>query len=127
MKKSAGKSTGAYYTPENLVNFMVNHVYSRESGNIQHVLELSVGKRAFLNVLSHYDCNIDVVDINSQDIKEIEDTHYSNVNSYNTDFLEYIYRCEKKYDLIIGNPPYIRKKKYVPGMSGCIKKDSAGF
>lgn len=110
MKKSAGKSTGAYYTPKNLVNFMVNHVYNRESGNIQHVLEPSVGKRAFLDVLSQYDSNIEVVDINSQDIKEIDELHYPNVHSYNVDYLEYVYRCEKKYDLIIGNPPYIRIK-----------------
>ncbi|MDV0444364.1 Modification methylase Eco57IB [Methanocorpusculaceae archaeon Cs1] len=102
------KITGTFYTPLSLANYMIQYVFARHE--IQTVLEPSVGNGIFLEGLTKQACAIDVVDIDHDALNEISVKCYQNVSIINENYLEYAYACEKKYDLIIGNPPYVRKK-----------------
>lgn len=106
------KKTGSYYTPYNLVQAMVD--YLKISKSDISILEPSGGDgRVIKEILrENFIRRVDIVELINSKIeflnKEFEGN--SNVHIINTDFLEYCNSCNIKYDLIIGNPPYINKK-----------------
>lgn len=106
----SNKITGSYYTPKNLVSQMVKFISNKKCGN--HILEPSAGDGRFIGeLLKLKKFNIDSVELIESKAKNIEETYAGqNVNSINLNFLEYAQKCEKRYDLIIGNPPYIDGK-----------------
>lgn len=113
------KKTGSFYTPQSVV---YNSLKSFENSKVNdeiNILEPSVGLGAFLPQLlflvSDSDkVNIDVVDLSKDAIKTLKKALKlldipSNVkiNFYNLDFLtQYKVLNNKKYDLVITNPPY---------------------
>lgn len=76
------------------------------------ILEPSCGEGAFLDILVNK--NIDANDINSFFIDKCK-KKFPNITFYNEDFINF--DKKKKYDIIIGNPPYIRiqnlEKKFI--------------
>lgn len=112
---SEQKLRGAYYTPLQIANAMVKLCLSK---NIHTVLEPSCGDGVFLDSLKQVSIleKIDSVDAVEIEIDEANKVHnnyvnYKNVNVMNEDFFEFYSRMattKKQYDLIIGNPPYIR-------------------
>lgn len=107
--KSCNKSTGTVYTPQSLADWMISYVQKNQKYPINHILEPSAGYGVFLEKLKQFNSAVDAVEL----VKEkavIVSEQYKDVKVYNENYLEYITHCNKKYDLIIGNPPYIRKK-----------------
>lgn len=113
---SEQKLRGAYYTPMPLAEAMINFCASE---NIQTVLEPSCGDGVFLDSLKHMDLIkhinlIDAVEIEPDESQKVKKNYfqYKNVNVINDDFFKFYYHTlsdeTKKYDLILGNPPYIR-------------------
>ena len=93
---------GKVYTPEGIVDFMLSDLnISKES----LILEPSCGMGAFLQKLRLLSDNVDAFDIDEEAIEHDKKT-FINVNCKLQDFL--IFNENKKYDFIIGNPPYIR-------------------
>lgn len=105
----------AFYTNKSLLN----HIYSELPNinkNIIHVLEPSVGIGNFIPyIISKYSAAdkliIDVVDINEYSIKTLKkllklmNVPYNvKINFIVDDFL--LHKFDKKYDLVIGNPPF---------------------
>ncbi|RVU83847.1 hypothetical protein EOL70_13545 [Leucothrix sargassi] len=113
------KDTGIVYTPQYIAEFIVNRVKSKfsEKKTIK-VLEPSCGEGVFIPLVhsTFYDKKIelDVVEIDPSACKGLE--HYvssSHVNQlHNEDFISF--ETQQKYDLIIGNPPYISRKYLNP-------------
>jgi adenine-specific DNA-methyltransferase len=103
------KQTGSFYTPKSLVNFMCN--YALQRSNAITVLEPSVGDGRFIDKLTKYDCNIDAVEIDENKIAKLSRRKKNNVQLICENFIEFSLASSKEYDLIIGNPPYITKKK----------------
>lgn len=109
---TAQKLRGGYYTPEILADFIVKNI---EVGNKLNILEPSCGDGVFLESIKE---NIDISKIKRVDAIEIESIESQKVidkklgkkfNVINNDFLDYYHlNHEKKYNLILGNPPYIR-------------------
>ena len=108
------KLRGAYYTPPALANAMAGLFADK----IQlKVLEPSCGDGVFIDSLqSHSMINkitsLTAVEINASEAKKVR-VRYSknkNIEVYAEDFLGFYKRCfnKERYDLIIGNPPYIR-------------------
>lgn len=113
----------AYYTDDFLVRDIVNSL--PEINKDTSILEPSVGCGSFLfQILKKYkDCknkiNIDLFDIDNNNLdyikiilKTLKISKNIRINFYNEDFLKF--QFNKKYDLIIGNPPFgklINKKR----------------
>ena len=117
LKKNSSeqKLRGAYYTPLQLANAMVG-LFAPE--NIHTVLEPSSGDGVFLDSLKQLGlinqiASVDAVEIEPDEAQKVEKNYsnYQNVHVLNEDFLEFYSRMisgKKQYDLILGNPPYIR-------------------
>ena len=88
-----------FFTPIDLVNETLDIINNIKpiQGN---VLEPSFGDGNFINGLSKYNIELDAVEIDKKYYKT-----FNNVSTFNIDFLDY--KTNKKYDFIIGNPPYI--------------------
>ena len=110
-------STAAYYTDQEICEHMVSKLPEFNSGKkVLNVLEPSVGVGNFLPALfkKYYSCqkvNIDVIDIDPESIKVLKELISSldlpenvSINFINDDFL--LHNFNKKYDIVIGNPPY---------------------
>lgn len=111
---SEQKLRGAYYTPLQLANAMVSLVASQ---NINNVLEPSCGDGVFLDSLASLNLindipNVTAVEIEPDEAEKVCNNYIdkSNVHVLNEDFLDFYQRVygKEKYDLILGNPPYIR-------------------
>jgi len=108
------KLRGAYYTPLLLANSTLDLLNKK---NIKHVLEPSCGDGVFLdsilkNGILKKATSVTAVEIDKIEAKKVQEQYasYSNVDVLNEDFFDF-YKCSyknNKYDLIIGNPPYIR-------------------
>jgi adenine-specific DNA-methyltransferase len=112
------KSTGSYYTPQKLVEFIVNRVTQNFTEKTKlRVLEPSCGDGAFLQAFqdNNFKGNVilEAVEKNPQAIK-LAKKNTSNLNKkvklkfIQGDFLKV--KLETDYDLVVGNPPYIGRK-----------------
>ncbi len=111
---SEQKLRGAYYTPLRLANAMVS-LFVPE--NIQTVLEPSCGDGVFLDSLNSVGLMeqlsaIQAIEIENDEAIKVAERYSDkkNVNVVCEDFFDFYQRNYKKvnYDLILGNPPYIR-------------------
>ena len=121
------KENASFYTDEKVVFDIVNNLPDFK-GKVS-ILEPSVGVGNFLPYLlkryENLEIEIDVIDIDEEALKlcELISKKYTNIkiNFINEDFL--LFMPTKKYDLIIGNPPFkkiINNKKLL----SFYKKDS---
>ncbi len=112
---STQKLRGAYYTPLPLAEMMVT-LTVRGTG-CGRVLEPSCGDGVFLDALIAADMidsykSIDAVEIDKTEAEKVKERMktYKNVKVVNQDFFDF-YKGNQgsvSYDLILGNPPYIR-------------------
>ena len=116
LKKDSSKQKlrGAYYTPLQLANAMVSLVAFRD---ITNVLEPSCGDGVFIDSLASLNLlndipNVTAVEIDYGESEKVSNNYKDNGNVHvlNEDFLDFYQRVYGKqtYDLILGNPPYIR-------------------
>lgn len=113
ISKDEKKNNGIYFTPPKTIN---NNLKLLESymKDIKDVLEPSCGSCEFINTLSKKfeNLQIDGVEFNKNIYESIKPINSDKINIYHQDFLKFT--TDKKYDLIIGNPPYyVMKKKDV--------------
>jgi len=104
------KQTGSFYTPRLLVNYMVDYALNKAESPIKTVLEPSVGDGRFLDVLRKQPCEIDAIEIDLNKIKKLQGSKNDNLELICSNFIDYAMNTKQKYNLIIGNPPYISKK-----------------
>lgn len=112
---SKQKLRGAYYTPLAMADTMVKMCASKDS---QSVLEPSCGDGVFLDSLEQLGYleamkAVDAVENESGEARKVQENYedHQNVHVLNEDFFEFYprtYTAKKQYDLILGNPPYIR-------------------
>lgn len=109
------KLRGAYYTPLKLAEAMVDLCVSAD---VESILEPSCGDGVFLDALKEKNLlsrikEINAVEIEAEEVKKVQLNYEKNrnVNIYNQDFFDFYNTAlikNSKYDLILGNPPYIR-------------------
>lgn len=105
---SKEKLRGGFYTPEPIVNFILRWSVNN---NIYDILEPSCGDGVFLKQIKEngYKYNsITAVELISEEAKKARKLALPNTTILNKDFFEYCNTTEDKFDLVIGNPPYIR-------------------
>lgn len=111
---SEQKLRGAYYTPLQLSNAMVN-LFASDS--ISTVFEPSCGDGVFIDSVSHSNLmdkitSLTAIEIEADEAQKVESNYHNNdkINIINEDFFDFYDReyGHSSYDLILGNPPYIR-------------------
>lgn len=111
---SAQKLRGAYYTPLPLAEMMVK-LFAKDK-SIKTVLEPSCGDGVFIDALVDMSMikqfsSVTAIEIEQGEAEKLEQRveKTKKIQILNQDFFDY-YKKEndKKFDLILGNPPYIR-------------------
>lgn len=107
------KLRGGYYTPQKLADYITKLTLKDK----MKILEPSCGDGSFLRsikkILNNKKYNIEKIDA-IEYIKEESDKSEKivediiNANVINDDFYNFYVNCKDRYNLIIGNPPYIR-------------------
>lgn len=112
---SRQKLRGAYYTPLPLAEKITEYFQSESS--IKTVLEPSCGDGVFFDALINQKHIASLSCLTGIEIEKDETerlsaklSDYQNIKIQNTDFFDFYKENSetKKYDLIVGNPPYIR-------------------
>ena len=111
---SAQKLRGAYYTPLPLAEMMVKLFLGDKS--IKSVLEPSCGDGVFIDALDDLEMinqldSVTAIEIEQEESEKVENNYKKSekVRILNQDFFDYYEKeNENKFDLILGNPPYIR-------------------
>jgi adenine-specific DNA-methyltransferase len=105
---------GIYFTPSKDVAFLVDTLL-RTNRTFKTVLEPSCGSCEFVRYLDRKltGLKIDAYETNPDIFKQISLLRFTNdVRLHNKDFLKT--PVSKKYDLILGNPPFFETKNYEP-------------
>ena len=109
-------SEGIFFTPPSIINKCINSVLGINDINIKTILEPSCGSCEFITKLNSVFKNVKITGIekNNTIYDEIKNIKFDKKNEniidlINNNFLTLI--IDKKYDLIIGNPPFFVMKK----------------
>ncbi len=112
------KQFGSYYTPDKISNFVVKYVFSKlpQSQKIS-VLEPSAGDGSFVKaILSDSSISNRVSDFLAIEVDPFEVKEIAKVSDAGTlratcaDFLLYDSTLKEKFDLVVGNPPFVSRK-----------------
>lgn len=108
------KLSGVVYTPQEVADEAVGYIASELKNRAIKVLEPSCGDGSFLTALINElpDAEISAIDIDADALAVCELKNFG-PNYFLGDFFETIRRKNfDKFDLIIGNPPYIRTSNF---------------
>ena len=104
------KLMGAYYTPNEIVDFMLRWVI--ESEGPQSILEPSAGDGQFLRRIKEINrgSRITAIEIDEEEAKKIPNNLNCAVKVIVDDFYNFYeeQRFDQSFDVVLGNPPYIR-------------------
>ena len=112
---SAQKLRGAYYTPLILAEKIVE--FLKDDLSIKTILEPSCGDGVFIDALLETSLlskktTVTAIEIEKNEAEKLNKklNKKSRINVLNSDFFEFYQKNKEtqKYDLIVGNPPYIR-------------------
>ena len=122
------KKEGIFFSPPESIKRMTNYINNMLKGSkigkdIKDVLEPSYGSGEIIKYLEKYynkskDLSLNITGVeNNEEIynntKNLREGFNNTVNLIKDDYL--LFKAGKKYDLIIGNPPYfVMKKKVIP-------------
>lgn len=102
------KETGSFYTPEKLIKFMVSYIGDRVAPNT--ILEPSAGDGRFIKHIEQLNNDITLVEFDVEKTNQLKKKYDLKCKVICSDFISYSLHESRKFDLIIGNPPYISKK-----------------
>ncbi|HDU8435353.1 Eco57I restriction-modification methylase domain-containing protein [Acinetobacter baumannii] len=108
--------TGSFYTPSLISDFICKLIFSKINRKNIKILEPSAGDGSFVHSLekANYEIgkkvSITAIDIDRDELNKIslKDENIK-IHLIQADFLDYQKDCNNKYNLIIGNPPYIKR------------------
>jgi len=109
------KLRGGFYTPRAIAEFMLKWGINGSSN--YDILEPSCGDGVFLSSIkiNNFKYNsIDAIELNPVEAEKSRQLNLKNNKVLNEDFHNYFTTSNSKYDLVIGNPPYIRYQFFSP-------------
>lgn len=125
-RKTSIRHTGAVYTPHEVANSLVEWCLNLMDGENLNVLEPSVGDGAFLASLSTTKAKskrVTAIDIDGRVIADLRHRYHNQslqLEFVETDFVRYAAKLAKepksypRFNLIVGNPPFIRRHNFSP-------------
>jgi adenine-specific DNA methylase len=109
--QTAEKLRGGFYTPEPVASFILQ--WGINGSSDYDILEPSCGDGVFLNQLKNHKFNsITAIEFDKIEAEKANQIELNNKNVINTDFHLYCNGTTKRFDLIVGNPPYISYKYF---------------
>src|SRR6218665_155147 len=106
---TAEKLRGGFYTPEPIAEFILR--WGINGSTDFDILEPSCGDGIFLEQLKDLKAkynSITAIEFDEAEAKKADKIKLENKQVINDDFHAYCNNTEKRFDLIVGNPPYIR-------------------
>jgi adenine-specific DNA methylase len=106
---TAEKLRGGFYTPEPIAEFILR--WGINGSNSYDILEPSCGDGVFLEQLRKHKLkynSVTAIELDDEEAEKAETIQLKNKQIINDDFHTYCNNTHKRFDLIIGNPPYIR-------------------
>jgi len=106
---SAEKLRGGFYTPEPIAEFILR--WGLNGNNHLDILEPSCGNGIFLRILKNREIKfktITAVEIDQKEAEKAKGIGLINQEIIIDDFHTFCNNTAQRYDLIVGNPPYIR-------------------
>lgn len=108
--EAKNKLIGAFYTPPKVIKFMQRFI-QKENLQIDSILEPSMGDGRFVLEFDSLASEITAIDINEKEVAKFKNNHPKHSdNVICCDFLDFALETERRFDLVIGNPPYINKR-----------------
>ena len=110
---SAEKLRGAYYTPIEIAKFILQWGINGSSDS--EILEPSCGDGVFLECLNNEKMafkKITAVEFETEEANKARAINLENSCVRNDDFHQFCLNTSDRYDLIVGNPPFIRYQYY---------------
>lgn len=106
---TAEKLRGGFYTPELIADFILR--WGINGSNDYDILEPSCGDGVFLQQLKSLKLkykSLTAIELDEIEALKVKAINLENKEVINSDFHEYCNSTEQRFDLVIGNPPYIR-------------------
>jgi adenine-specific DNA methylase len=106
---STDKLRGGYYTPGSIAAFILK--WGINGNPCAKILEPSCGEGIFLDQIKKNNFpyeSITAIELNSVEAKKASKIQLPQKEIHNEDFYLYCNTTKERFDLIIGNPPYIR-------------------
>jgi adenine-specific DNA-methyltransferase len=106
---SAEKLRGGFYTPEPLAEFILK--WGINGSTNSDILEPSCGDGVFIEQLRDLKLkykSVTAVELDPIEARKVEKIELKNKQVINDDFHTYCNSTLQRFDLIVGNPPYIR-------------------
>jgi adenine-specific DNA-methyltransferase len=106
---SAEKLRGGFYTPEPIAEFILR--WGINGSKDFDILEPSCGDGVFLEQVAKHNLgykSITAVELDEEEAQKAEQINLKDKQIIIDDFHTYCNHTEKRFDLIVGNPPYIR-------------------
>ncbi len=106
---TAEKLRGGFYTPEPIAEFILR--WGINGSTNFDILEPSCGDGVFLEQLRKHDLkyqSITAIELDEAEIEKAYKIALDNKQIINSDFHTYCNNTLQRFDLVVGNPPYIR-------------------
>jgi adenine-specific DNA-methyltransferase len=115
------KLTGSFYTPKIIADFLLDYLVAKIKVSNLTVLEPSAGDGIFIKAIYNHKSILTkikkVVAVEREEI-ELEKvktvTKKKSLQTIHSDFLNFQKNNKQKFNLVIGNPPYIKKSLLAP-------------
>ena len=112
---SAEKLRGAYYTPPAIASFILH--WGINGGQDADILEPSCGDGVFLECMRDENMlfnTVTAIEYEAAEANKARTLGLHNSEVINQDFHRFCLDTDKRFDLVVGNPPFIRYQYYDP-------------
>lgn len=108
---SKNKLRGGYYTPRSIADFILR--WGMRDNLYSDILEPSCGDGVFLEVLKDSERNFNSLTAVEYDVAEAQKARAIGIGDVVTgDFHQFCMNTTRRFNLIVGNPPFIRYQYY---------------
>ncbi|PHR71317.1 MAG: restriction endonuclease [Arcobacter sp.] len=107
--ESHKKLRGGFYTPPLIADFILKWAFNGTKD--KDILEPSCGDGVFLNSIKNNNFkynSVTAIEFDKIEFKKAKSLNLPSTKVINNDFHDFCNNTEKKFDIVIGNPPYIR-------------------
>jgi adenine-specific DNA-methyltransferase len=110
------KLIGSFYTPKIIADFLVDYLSKKMKDGKLSILEPSSGDGIFIHAIYNHKTlspkikKVVAVEREEIELKKVREiTKSKSLKTIHSDFLDFQNDNKQKFDLVIGNPPYIKK------------------